>query len=56
MYNRKTLRKVIAIFQRLFKNILDIALLLMVAHNLGTQIKGLYKLVSVAKGKLFLSY
>ena len=26
------------------------------AHNLGTQIKGLDKLVPVTKGKLFLSY
>ena len=26
------------------------------AHNLGTKIKDLYKLVSVKKGKLFLSY
>ena len=25
------------------------------AHNLGTQIKGLYKLVSVTKGNLFVS-
>ena len=25
-------------------------------HNLGTQIKSLYKLVSVAKGNLFVSY
>ena len=26
------------------------------AHNLGSKIKGLRKLVSVTKGKLFLSY
>ena len=26
------------------------------AHNSGSQIKGLYKLASVTKGKLFISY
>ena len=52
----KHLRKVIVIFQRLFKSNLDITLLIIVAHNGGTQIKGLYKLVSVTKGKLFASY
>ena len=33
----------------------NIVLLVMVAHNLGNQIKGLYKLVLVTKGKLFVS-
>ena len=28
----------------------------MVAHNLRTQIKGLHKLVTATKGKLFVSY
>ena len=41
-----------AIFQRLFKSNLDIVLLIMGAHNLGSQIKGLHKLVSVTKGNL----
>ena len=44
-----------AILQRLFQSNFDIVLFIMVAHNLGTQIKGLYKLVSVTKGYLFVS-
>ena len=55
MYNKKT-GKVIAIFQRLFGTNIGILLLIIVPHNLGTQIKGLYKLVSVTKGKLFVNY
>ena len=56
IYNRKTLGKVIAIFQRLFESNFDVILLIKDPHNLGTQIKGFYKLVSVTKGKLFVSY
>ena len=56
IYKRKTLGKVIVIFQGLLQSNFDIILLIMVAHNLGTQIKGLYKLVPVTKGKLFVSY
>ena len=41
---------------RVFKSNFNIILLLMGAQNLGTQIKDLYKLVSVEKGNSFLSY
>ena len=50
------LRKVNVIFQRLFKSTLDIALLVIAAHSSRAQIKRLYKLASVPKGKLFASY
>ena len=41
---------------RVFKSNFNIILLLIGAQNLGTQIKDLYKLVSVEKGNSFLSY
>ena len=55
-YNRNTLWLIIFIFWRLFESNFDIILLIKLAHNLGTQIKDLYKLVSVTKGKLFVNY
>ena len=57
MCNRKSLQKVTAILHfAIFLSSFDIVLLIMVAHNGGTQIKGLYELVLVTKGKLFGSY
>ena len=37
------------IFQRLWKSNFDTVLLIMVAHDLGTQIKGFYNFESVTK-------
>ena len=55
--NKKSIRKGNCSFHfAIFESNFDIVLLTMVDHNLATQIKGLYNLVSVTKGKLFASY
>ena len=56
MFKKKILWMAIVIFQRLFWSNFDIVLSIMIAHNLGIHTKSLYKLVSAAKGKLFVSY
>ena len=56
MQNKKILGKVIAIFYKLLYSNFNIVLLIMVAHNLSIQIKGLYKFLSVTKGEIFVSY
>ena len=43
------------LFSREYSKVVLI-LSIMGAHNLSTQIKGLYKLVSVTKGNLFVIY